>query len=70
MLALAITNLLLTLLNAIALGVLALSQYRRLQRRGLNKPSADLSDFLSDVKIHGYGVVRLDPDALMYRGRK
>lgn len=26
----------------------------------------DLIDFITDLKIHGYGVVRIDPDSLLY----
>lgn len=34
------------------------------------KNSRELDDFLSDLKIHKYGVVRIDPDSIFYRGSR
>jgi hypothetical protein len=31
--------------------------------------SQDLKDFLKDIDTKGYGIVRIDPDDLFYRGR-
>jgi hypothetical protein len=32
------------------------------------RPSDELADFMADIKRHGYGVVRIDPDTVMRRG--
>lgn len=32
--------------------------------------SRELVDFMQDLKINGYGVVRIDPDAVFYRGTR
>jgi len=36
-------------------------------KKSLHPPSEELVDFLGDLKRHGYGVVRIDPENLMYR---
>ena len=32
--------------------------------------SKELIDFLKDMKIHGYGVLRVNPDSIFYSGRE
>lgn len=39
-------------------------------RQKSTEQNADLVDFLSDIKIHGYSVVRVDPNNIFYRGTK
>lgn len=31
-----------------------------------NKNSKELADFMTDIKKYGYGVVRIDPDSILY----
>jgi hypothetical protein len=63
--------LVLSLLNTLALVALSYVYYQKSnlkeEKKKLQNQGADLSDFMSDLKIHGYGVVRLDPDNLIYR---
>ncbi len=40
-----------------------------LSKQRTQKNSRELDEFLSDIKTHGYGVVRIDPDNVFYRGR-
>jgi glucan biosynthesis protein len=40
-----------------------------LAKQRAQKNSRELDEFLSDIKTHGYGVVRIDPDNVFYRGR-
>jgi hypothetical protein len=58
----------LTLVNTLAIAVLAAKEFRTLGIKRVIKPSTELADFLDDIKSHGYGVIRLDPDTLMARG--
>jgi hypothetical protein len=58
----------LSFFNSLALIALAVIRYRESGIRRLTKPSSELSDFLSDIRHHGYGVIRIDPDTVMRRG--
>jgi hypothetical protein len=55
-------------INSAALAALAVIRYRESGIRRLNKPSTELADFLADIRHHGYGVLRIDPDTVMRRG--
>lgn len=54
-----------SVLNSV--GLFALAAHYFTQKTVKRPPNEELADFLTDVKIHGYGVVRLDPDALLLR---
>lgn len=58
----------LSLLNTIALIALAFLKARDTGVKKITKPTTELADFLDDIKVHGYGCVRLDPDSLIRRG--
>lgn len=32
--------------------------------------SYELTDFLSDIKTHGYSVLRINPDSVFFRGKR
>jgi hypothetical protein len=57
----------LSLLNTLALAALAVVKYRESSVKRLHKPSTELADFLADIRHHGYGVARIDPDTVMRR---
>ena len=40
-----------------------------LSKQRTQKNGRELDEFLADIKTHGYGVVRIDPDNVFYRGR-
>ena len=39
---------------------------KQMKERG---PSRELKEFLRDIEVKGYGVARIDPDNIFYRGR-
>jgi hypothetical protein len=45
---------------------------RKLKALESQKPknSQELVDFMLDLKTNGYGVVRIDPDSIFYRGTR
>jgi hypothetical protein len=57
----------LTALNTVAILTGAFFFVRSLIKKTHQKPTVDLADFLDDLKVHGFGVVRLDPDSLLVR---
>lgn len=59
--------LVLSALNTAAIVVIVLLKLRETGIRRVMKPSTELADFLDDVKLHGFGVIRLDPDSLLAR---
>lgn len=58
----------LTCINTGSLAVLAYCRYRESGVRRLTRPSTELADFLADIRHHGYGLLRVDPDTVMRRG--
>ena len=49
-------------------------QMEQIEKIKAEKPkkteSKELIDFLKDMKIHGYGVIRVNPDSVFYSGRE
>ena len=43
---------------------------KKLSEKEAVKPSKELADFMLDLKTNGYGVVRIDPDSIFYRGTR
>jgi hypothetical protein len=64
----------LSVFNSIALGLLVfairLELKTRETKRKLQSPSMELEDFMSDLKTHGCGMIRVDPASVFLRGRK
>lgn len=60
-------TLVLTLVNSVCLGVFVFLEFQKMRIRNVVKPSTELADFFTDVKRHGYGFVRVDPDSVMAR---
>lgn len=61
------TLLVLSVFNTAALVAFAVLKARDIGIKKITRPTTDLADFLDDVKKHGFGVIRLDPDTLMLR---
>ena len=49
--------------------IMELQNQAALAKQSTPKNSRELNEFMQDIKTHGYGVVRVDPDNVFYRGR-
>lgn len=56
---------------SLSLNIVLIVLYFLRKNKKINKSeSKELIDFISDLKIYGYGVVRIDPDSILYLSPK
>lgn len=57
----------LSLLNTVALAILGWKLTQSLLPQKHRPPSEELHEFLKDLHVHGYGILRVDPDTILKR---